>query len=347
MKDGIIKGTGTSRKIYANLPATYEEFRMMAAQSNIFMDVLFNADGWQQQPDFLNRRNLLQGSTAALLGLPDTAVPDDALRSIGRLSGSVGNEYVWSKSGTVQIPVEGESTTLDVGPNTTFYHSKMVEYDNNLKKYVLVNPEKISTYFSPEPSIINDLLLSFNAEYVTSPNFVFTQDVCVFHVSGYPNSQCVTKCLFAKVIQGEKTESFGYVNSPNKNAYPPDEPDGFEYEYLFRIGELSKKASIVTGRYTGNGETEKTLTFNKLPSFLVVTTASPNLVASSGSWIFWIPGVTRSNTANSSNPFAYTNIEVSGNSIKLIGQASGLEVDDIAALAFNYKDRTYHYFYVV
>lgn len=83
MKDGVIKNDGTSRRIYANLPATYEDFRMAAAQGDVLADVLFNADGWQQQPDFLSKRNLMQDSTAALFDLGSDAVPDDALKFIG------------------------------------------------------------------------------------------------------------------------------------------------------------------------------------------------------------------------------------------------------------------------
>lgn len=82
MKDGVIKNDGTSRRIYANLPATYEDFRMAAAQGDVLADVLFNADGWQQQPDFLSKRNLLQDVTAGLFGLGTDAVPDDVLKKL-------------------------------------------------------------------------------------------------------------------------------------------------------------------------------------------------------------------------------------------------------------------------
>lgn len=333
MKDGIIKGIGASRRIYAHLPATYEEFRMQAANGTLEMDVLFNALGWSQQPDFLNRKNLLQGSTANLYGLTDDAVPNDALYAIGRLNSGLGNEFMWSRTGTEYTPkLSPALTESEYEAGAQLQYSQNVVYNKELSAFELVNPEVATiSDTNADYSFLND-------KYIQSDSK--TVEYCLSTNSGeylVVNSKRI-------IGADENINCLQYVNSPDETAYPPNPSDGYDYALL---GKLGAAAHPITGSYTGNGETEKTLTFNKLPSFLVVTTASPNLVASSGSWIFWIPGVTRSNTANSSNPFAYTNIEVSGNSIKLIGQASGLEVDDIAALAFNYKDRTYHYFYVV
>lgn len=82
MKDGIPKGNGESRRVMAFLPETYDEFRLQAQSGNLFMDIFFNAAGWQQQPDFLNKRNLLQDTTAAMYGLDGTAVIDDVFQKI-------------------------------------------------------------------------------------------------------------------------------------------------------------------------------------------------------------------------------------------------------------------------
>lgn len=82
MIDGIIKDNGTSRRIRATFPGTYEEFKTKASSGDLLMDVLFNADGWSQLPDFLGSETLLKEATAALLGLDKTAVPDDALRKL-------------------------------------------------------------------------------------------------------------------------------------------------------------------------------------------------------------------------------------------------------------------------
>ena len=71
MKDGIIKDAGKSRLIKAVFPATYEEFKKMAAAGTLPLDILFNADGWSQAPTFLNKANLLTDDTATLLGLTE------------------------------------------------------------------------------------------------------------------------------------------------------------------------------------------------------------------------------------------------------------------------------------
>lgn len=83
MKDGILKETKNSRLLKAELPATYAELVELAANAGIPADVLFNAEGWQQIPTFLNKKNLLQDSTAEALGLEPEEDPtvDDAFEA--------------------------------------------------------------------------------------------------------------------------------------------------------------------------------------------------------------------------------------------------------------------------
>lgn len=78
LKDGIIAETKNSRLLKADLPATYDELVALAANAGIQADVLFNAAGWQQIPTFLNKKTLLQDSTAGLLGLTGDPTVDDA-----------------------------------------------------------------------------------------------------------------------------------------------------------------------------------------------------------------------------------------------------------------------------
>lgn len=82
MNDGIIKNNGTSRliKSIANFKEkyqTYEDFAAAIASGTLPIDILFNKDGWTQQPDFLNKSTLLKDATAALFGFGKDAVPDD------------------------------------------------------------------------------------------------------------------------------------------------------------------------------------------------------------------------------------------------------------------------------
>lgn len=82
MKDGKIKQAGNSRLIKGQLPSTYAEFVAKVAAGTQGLDLLFNADGWSQLPTFLNKSALLKDSTAYILGLPDTAVPDDVFLAL-------------------------------------------------------------------------------------------------------------------------------------------------------------------------------------------------------------------------------------------------------------------------
>lgn len=82
MNDGIIKDDGTSRLVrsvsnFKEKYPTYDDFAEALVAGTLPLDVLFNADGWSQQPDFLNKANLLKDATAALFQLSgDTALPD-------------------------------------------------------------------------------------------------------------------------------------------------------------------------------------------------------------------------------------------------------------------------------
>lgn len=82
MKDGIIKGDGTSRKMKATLPATYEEFKQAAGAGEQTLDVMFNAPGWQQQPTFLNKQSLGQDKTMAVYNRGPEGTVDDLFQSV-------------------------------------------------------------------------------------------------------------------------------------------------------------------------------------------------------------------------------------------------------------------------
>lgn len=109
MKDGKIKRSGNSRLIKGQLPATYAEFVAKVAAGSQGLDFLFNPDGWSQFPTFLNKSTLLKDETASILGLPDTAVPDDAFLSLIIGVGTYGYRVkVQLADGT---PVEGATVS--------------------------------------------------------------------------------------------------------------------------------------------------------------------------------------------------------------------------------------------
>lgn len=82
MIDGIISESKNSRLVKSTLPASYEEFKALVEGSGLPIDLLFNAAGWQQQPTFLNKQNLLTDDTAAAIGLTiENPTVDDAIRA--------------------------------------------------------------------------------------------------------------------------------------------------------------------------------------------------------------------------------------------------------------------------
>lgn len=123
MNDGIIKGDGTSRLIrsvsdFKVKYPTYDSFIEALVAGTLPVDVLFNQDGWSQEPDFLNKANLLKDETATLFkGLPENPVPDDVLQILSKavLVGSGDSLITPDGSGVQKAAIELISY---VGTNT-------------------------------------------------------------------------------------------------------------------------------------------------------------------------------------------------------------------------------------
>lgn len=120
MQDGIIKGTGNSRYLksignFLTQYPTYQDFVAALVAGTLPIDLNgINETGWDRLGTALNKANLLSDETAAALGLPNTAVPDDALESIaGFMAGgsylkrTLLNEYTYDGSATVQFSFNG------------------------------------------------------------------------------------------------------------------------------------------------------------------------------------------------------------------------------------------------
>lgn len=95
MQDTILKGTGNSRSIKAppdlltRCPTWTDAAREMI-NGTFFADLNpLNAAGVQTMGTSLNKANLLKDATAALYGLPATAVPDTVFSTIHTMISSV------------------------------------------------------------------------------------------------------------------------------------------------------------------------------------------------------------------------------------------------------------------
>lgn len=112
MKDFVIKGNGNSRYLKSSLEGitTWEQFRVALAAGTLPVDLNgINPEGFQQLGDPLNKATLLKDVTASILGLPNTAVPDDAFLALTIGVGTYGFRVkVQLSDGT---PVEGATVS--------------------------------------------------------------------------------------------------------------------------------------------------------------------------------------------------------------------------------------------
>lgn len=116
MKDGQIKGTGDSRLLksvsnFKELYPTYESFVAALVNGTLPVDLIFRPEGWAQQPDFLNKANLLQDITAKLYGLDSSSVVDDVLKKLGLSGDPVKYGYAITVQAENGVPIKGATVS--------------------------------------------------------------------------------------------------------------------------------------------------------------------------------------------------------------------------------------------
>ena len=114
MKNGIIKETKNSRLIKSDVPATYEEFKALLADSGLPIDLLFNADGWSTLPTLLGRGTLFSAqSEIKLFGQDGDHTVDEA---IAELIPKVGDVLVSKRQdvGDKYLLCNGDELSVDL-----------------------------------------------------------------------------------------------------------------------------------------------------------------------------------------------------------------------------------------
>lgn len=114
MIDSVLKGTGNSRFLKSAVPAgtSWADALAMLQAGTFPIDFNgINAEGFQQVGTPLNKANLLKDATAAQIGLPPTATPDDAFKI---LAGILGITYVLASSGVTVTAQNGSDTKTAV-----------------------------------------------------------------------------------------------------------------------------------------------------------------------------------------------------------------------------------------
>ena len=230
---------------------------------------LTRADQPTQEGTPLNKASLLKDATAALFGLPNTAVPDDALHLLSRFQSGLGNEYIWAKSQYQEIKTasslnfQGRESyeilcanqiTIDSSGNIslsnpeTYTFTQIHDNSSILKgKYVFYHPD--SSHGDDKIKYIDE---------TAQINFSWGSTVTILVPSG-------------GYIVSSQLELVGYVNSPSPDAYPPAVSDGYTY---VPSGQLGDKVRIATGSYTGTGtydsKNKTSITFPFAPKWLMI-----------------------------------------------------------------------------
>lgn len=269
MKDGVIKNDGTSRLIKANLPATYEEMRTMAAAGTLPADILFNDAGWDVLPDFLNKANLMKDQTATLFGLGPDAVPDDVFGLLSRFQKGLGNEYIWAKQLIYPGTESSASTVYSTQDTSGVAH--LICYSASLPQ-----PQKTESgqYRVGREQFENEIIVPYGEEnnFLEQLQSELTNKYFILLSTGYPDSKWQylyksqddsvvglnggrisfsnTKELSYSIVRFETVD---YLNSPDPNAYLPTDNDGYTYTALGQLGSAFDRVKIAIVRYTGTG----------------------------------------------------------------------------------------------
>lgn len=193
-----------------------------------------------------SKEQALSSATAALFGLGTDAVPDDALRLLGRFNSGLGNEYLWHKikqTETVEEYSEGD-TSGTLRTSTTHYYADSVEYDETKPyKAALKNPQKYTYSMNTVDSLVG--------KYITNGDPSISTPYKITEITAKYSSSANWSGEISALKKSISIEDFGFLNSPDSDAYPPSEFDGYDY---VSMGKLGDKARIVTGSYIGNGE---------------------------------------------------------------------------------------------
>ena len=245
MKDSIILGTGNSRYLksvedFKSLYPTYDDFVAALVSGTLPVDFNgINPAGFQQVGNPLGKAALLKDDTAALYGLPNTAVPDDALRL---LAPAVSH---WWRRRSYQM-VE-ERTALPNELNYIAYGSNAdncvrdVQYASEVALFYgggveLIDPQEVQVKWNDGDATTEVLKGMYVFGTYSHPDDVLYFDTDeVFSVNSSSSAYWVRSINTASYLVSAKAEygAWEYVHSSDEDAYPHSgAADGYEYEYL-------------------------------------------------------------------------------------------------------------------
>ena len=211
-------------------------------------------------------------------GLVNRTAFNERFETLNRLNVTLGNEWVWEKKHFVNALYSLEPPQSKAFVSTTSNVSITIQYSDTINvsndgKITLNAPRTFDFYYSTPDQVSAALNGKFATPYADNSNSVFFIPNTATWLT---DNGCVCDSAQRVCGIGEHYEIDGYLNSPDPNAYPLAEPDGYTYTPL---GQLGEKVRIAKGEYTGTGTYGKdnpvTLTFPFEPILvLVVSTES-------------------------------------------------------------------------
>lgn len=214
-------------------------------------------------------------------GLVNRAAFNERFETLNRLNTRIGDEWVWEKASFI---VKQLSTISNVyvayGANST-----TIKYSDSVKigegdSVQLVDPTTIVINGERDISEFNVLIGKY---FTRQGDKVDPKDVFLGVGNISKTSSGGTVVMDVYPVVADKLVS--YLNSPDPNAYPPAEPDGYTYTPL---GQLGEKVRIAKGEYTGTGTygsaNPNTLTFDFEPKLLLVTQRNSQAYPSGSGW---------------------------------------------------------------
>lgn len=303
--------------------------------SAAFYATMARADNPTQEGTPLSKATFLKDATAALFGLGRDAVPDDVFGVLSRFQNGLGNEYVWAKYSSTQVPKIVESTTAEkvamirrVGVSTfTLQYADSVEMSGD--SVVLVNPVTITGNVSEYAGTYASRTVG---KYVVSAEngevYKVLNAACEYYGDYTAQHGYLVSVEYETVF-----DLVGYVNSPGPNAYPIN--DGYTYTAL---GQLGNKVQVATGSYTGTGtygsSNKNSLTFDFVPNVIFVQGSTNN----TGGWIMPNAGYGSALYAINNCTIYHLNVSVSGTTVSWYRNNANNDHDQL-----NVSGDTYHY----
>lgn len=244
----------------------------VAGQENTYDMV--RADSPTQEGTPLNKDSLLKDATAALYGLPNTAVPDDALALLGPYVQywwrATGKGYVEYRAPAAQVTL---TMSLAVQP---IYYSNNLSVDFATGEINLINPQTVNADYN-STSTLTVLRGKYFTNIKNAPNNIYfaAQDAAVTTEKS-DGSYFVFLSNCSRVTSMLKEGTSTYLRSADRNAYPDSGiVDGIEYQFLGRpLDNAVGSPQIETGSYVGTGtygsDNPCSLIFESIPKFVYI-----------------------------------------------------------------------------